>query len=239
MPIRELPERPNLEHLKKQARNLLRDAQASEKDALARFAAWNIALPAKLADVLHVLAREHGFETWPELKLRIEMSSGDPAEALSAAIKSDKAEQVREVLKRHAALKTRINEPLPNYDFDMPAIVAAAGRQNREVVDALLDFGANVDERTRWWAGSFGVLDMANEELARHLIARGARVDIHAAARLNMPDRVQALLAEDPKLVHARGGDGQMPLHFAATVEIAAMLLEAGAEIDARDIDHE
>jgi len=239
MPIRELPERPNLEHLKKQARNLLRDAQSSEPDALARFAAWNIALPAKLADALHVLAREHGFETWPELKLHIEMSSDDPAEALSAAIKSDKAEQVREVLRRHAALKTQINEPLPNYDFDMPAIVAAAGRQNREVVDALLDFGANINERTRWWAGSFGVLDMANEELARHLIARGARVDIHAAARLNMPDRVKALLVEDPKLVHARGGDGQMPLHFAATVEIASALLEAGAEIDARDIDHE
>jgi hypothetical protein len=40
-------------------------------------------------------------------------------------------------------------------------------------------------------------------------------------------------------LVHARGGDGQLPLHFAATVEIAALLLEHGADIDARDIDHE
>ncbi len=54
-----------------------------------------------------------------------------------------------------------------------------------------------------------------------------------------MPDRVRALLASDPQLVHARGGDGQLPLHFAATVEIAAILLDAGADIDARDIDHE
>ena len=39
--------------------------------------------------------------------------------------------------------------------------------------------------------------------------------------------------------MHARGGDGQLPLHFAATVEIAALLLDHGADINARDIDHE
>ncbi|HET6169456.1 MAG TPA: ankyrin repeat domain-containing protein [Terracidiphilus sp.] len=47
------------------------------------------------------------------------------------------------------------------------------------------------------------------------------------------------LLAADPNAVHARGGDGQTPLHFASTVEIAAFLLYHGAEIDARDVDHE
>lgn len=36
-----------------------------------------------------------------------------------------------------------------------------------------------------------------------------------------------------------RGGDGQTPLHVARTVEIAAYLLERGAEIDALDVDHE
>jgi hypothetical protein len=40
-------------------------------------------------------------------------------------------------------------------------------------------------------------------------------------------------------LVHALGGDGQTPLHFASTVEIAAYLLNHGAEIDALDVDHE
>ncbi len=39
--------------------------------------------------------------------------------------------------------------------------------------------------------------------------------------------------------MHARGGDGQTPLHFARTVEIAAFLLDHGADIDALDIDHE
>ena len=49
---------------------------------------------------------------------------------------------------------------------------------------------------------------------------------------------LRAMLAADPGLVHARGGDGQTPLHFARTVEIADLLLGCGAEIDALDIDH-
>src|SRR5205085_3284113 len=34
-------------------------------------------------------------------------------------------------------------------------------------------------------------------------------------------------------------GDGQSPLHFAKTAEIVDILLDAGADIDARDLDHE
>ena len=40
-------------------------------------------------------------------------------------------------------------------------------------------------------------------------------------------------------MVHARGGDGKTPLHCASTVQVADFLLDQGADIDARDIDHE
>ena len=160
-------------------------------------------------------------------------------EALIAALKADDASLVRDVLARHPGLKARIDEPLPGYGFDAPAIIAAVNNNNREIIDVLLEAGANINERSRWWAGSYGVLDSAGTELAEYLIARGAVVDIHAAARLGKVDRVRKLLAENPELVHARGGDGQLPLHFAATVEIASVLLDYGAEIDVRDIDHE
>jgi ankyrin repeat protein len=239
MSIRELPARPNLEHFKNQARDLLREARSSDSAAQARFIATGVTTPPQLADALHVIAREYGFSTWPALKLHIELASEDPVEALIAAIKADNAALVRDVLGHHPSLRATINEPLPNYGFEAPAIFAAVNKQNRQMVDALLDFGADVNERTRWWAGSFGVLDSASPELAQHLIARGAIVDIHAAARLNMPDRVRELLAADPQLVHARGGDGQLPLHFASTIEIAQILLDAGADINAEDIDHE
>jgi len=240
MSLRELPARPNLEHLKNQARTLLRESLASDPAATARLTAVGVAsFTPKLADALHVIAREYGFETWPALKLHIEATSEDPVEALTAAIKADNASLVRDVLARHPSLKSRINEPLPNYGFDSPAIIAAVQQNNREIIDTLLTAGANINERTRWWAGSFGVLDFASSVLAEYLISRGAFINIHAAARLGMIDRVRQLLALDPQLVHARGGDGQLPLHFASTVEIASLLLEHGAEIDARDIDHE
>jgi hypothetical protein len=83
------------------------------------------------------------------------------------------------------------------------------------------------------------VLDNTDPEQAAWLIERGAIVDIHAAAGLGMLDRVKEWLAADPSLVHAPGGDGQRPLHFARTKEIIDVLLDHGADINARDIDHQ
>ncbi|HEV2711355.1 MAG TPA: ankyrin repeat domain-containing protein [Edaphobacter sp.] len=241
MSTRQLPDRPNLEHLKKQARLLLRESLAGDAAAAERFRAAgtqsSTAVP-KLADALHAIAREYGFDSWPSLKGHVESSSDDPVEALTSAVRANDAALVRQVLKRHPALKSRLNEPLPNFDFEAPALIGAVNRGNREMVEVLLDAGADINARTKWWAGSFGVFD-GDPKLASFLIERGAYVDIHAAARLGMFDRVKELVEGDPVLVHARGGDGQMPLHFAATVEIAAYLLDHGAEIDARDIDHE
>ncbi|MBV9300993.1 MAG: ankyrin repeat domain-containing protein [Acidobacteriaceae bacterium] len=208
--------------------------------APASFAAFDIILAKpKLPDALHVIAREHGFGSWLALKLTVEATSENPVEALIAALKANDVSLVRNVLARHPSLKSQVNEPLPGYGFDAPAIIAAAHHNNQEIIDVLLDAGANINERSRWWAGGFGVLDSVGPELANYLISRGAVVDIHAAARLGMIDRVRELLADAPQLVHARGGDGQLPLHFAATVEIASLLLDHSAEIDARDIDHE
>ncbi|MFT4114316.1 ankyrin repeat domain-containing protein [Silvibacterium sp.] len=241
MSLRQLPESPNLEHLKNQSRTLLDQSLAADPDAIARFAAFGVTSPQpKLADALHVIAREYGFDTWPALKLHIETTSEDPLQALSAAIRANQAAAVREVLTRHPALRGSVlDEPLAGLSFDAQALIGAVIRDNREMVEALLDAGADINVRTRWWAGGFGVLDTASPTLAEYLISRGAVVDIHAAARLGKIDRVRELLAADPALVHARGGDGELPLHFAATVEIAELLLDHGAEINARDIDHE
>jgi len=93
--------------------------------------------------------------------------------------------------------------------------------------------------RSNWWAGGFGLLDKAKPEVVAHAIERGAVVTVHAAARLGMFETLRKLIEEDPERVHERGGDGQTPLHFASTVEIAEFLLSHGADIDARDVDHE
>ncbi len=97
----------------------------------------------------------------------------------------------------------------------------------------------NPGSRTQWWAGGYGVLDDCDPALVDFLVERGAVIDAHAAARLGKLPEPTDLVAADPEAVHARGGDGQTPLHFASTVDIAAFLLAHGAEIDALDVHHE
>ena len=56
---RDLPPRPDLEHLKKQAKALLRELRRRDANA-------------SLADALHALARDYGFASWPKLKAHVE-----------------------------------------------------------------------------------------------------------------------------------------------------------------------
>src|SRR5439155_6999355 len=101
------------------------------------------------------------------------------------------------------------------------------------MLDVLLAGGADINAKSRWWAGSFGLLDSASPDLAAYAIERGAQVTAHAAARLGLIDKLRELTSASPALVNARGGDGQTPLHFASTVEIAEYLLDHDADIDA------
>ena len=47
------------------------------------------------------------------------------------------------------------------------------------------------------------------------------------------------MLARDVSLIDAKGIDARTPLHCAGTVAVAALLLDHGARIDARDEDHD
>ncbi|MGI8603933.1 MAG: ankyrin repeat domain-containing protein [Verrucomicrobiales bacterium] len=158
----------------------------------------------------------------------------DTIEQLKTKLRDDDAEGVQDLLGRFPDLRALINQPVG--PFDAPAIVCA---RSRFMVDVLLAAGADINAKSRWWAGGFGLLDSAETELAEYAIARGAIVDIHAAVRLGKTEKLKELLTSDPGLVHARGGDGQTPLHCAGTIDIARYLLEHGAAIDARDVDHE
>lgn len=60
--LRQLPPRPNLDHLKKQAKDLLHAAQTGEAlpDGLAK--------DSQLSDAQYQVAKSYGFASWPELK---------------------------------------------------------------------------------------------------------------------------------------------------------------------------
>ncbi|HVY71201.1 MAG TPA: ankyrin repeat domain-containing protein [Verrucomicrobiae bacterium] len=246
-----LPERPSLEQLKRQAKELLKAHRAGDSAATARFRenhpAWNRRPAGEIQGAklsLHeaqlAIAREHGFPSWPKLKEHIELLARDanPVEAFKAAVLDGDVKETARVLERHPLLKSKLNDALPDHGFGTTPLLAAVGLQNKELIDLLLRSGADINGRSHWWAGGFGVLD-DDHGLAAFLIERGAVVDAHAAARMGMLDRLKELVAADPAVVHARGGDGKTPLHFASTVEIADFLLAHGADLDARDIDHE
>ena len=219
---RSLPEKPNLEHLKKQAKELLRGTPGS-----------------KLAEAQHALARDYGFPTWAKLKSYVESLRLTPAEALQAAVCDMDAARVQELLTRFPELRAKLDDPMPTYAFGAQPLFAAVQRGDRATIDVLLRAGADINKRTEWWAGGFGVLDDCHPDLVDFLLQRGATLDAHSAARLGLLPKLRELVAADPAVVHAKGGDGQTPLHFASTVEIAEFLLQNGADINARDVDHE
>ncbi len=83
MPTRSLPARPSLEHLKNQAKDLLKSYRAGHTPALARFREALPRLSAmpddrlarlslSLRDAQRVIAAEHGFASWPDLRTEIQ-----------------------------------------------------------------------------------------------------------------------------------------------------------------------
>jgi ankyrin repeat protein len=235
-----LPARPDLEQQRKLAKELLAAFRRDDPEARARIRAE---LPDKkdivLADAQHVLAREYGLKSWRALKERIEAvaaSNLPPLERAKKAVRDGDTETLRALLQQHAELRVAINEPL--FAFDSPAVVAVAGNGNLEIVDVLLEFGADPNRRSNWWAGGFHPLHNARGAVAERLLAAGAVPDACAAANLDRPDLLTRMIADNPARVHERGGDGQTPLHFARSRRVADILLDAGADPDARDVDH-
>ena len=235
---RSLPASPDLAQQKKQAKELFQSFTAGEAESRARVRSL---LPDKqritLADAQFVLAREYGFASWAALKRHIdERIEPTPSaeEQIRRAFHQCDAAGVRRLLERHPELRERIDAPL--FGFDSPAIVANAN--DIAMLEVLLDFGANPNARSEWWAGGFHPLHSATGAAAEKLIAAGAVPDACAAANLDRPELLRRMLDEDPGRVHERGGDGQTPLHFARSRAVADMLLAAGADIDARDVDH-
>ncbi len=167
------------------------------------------------------------------------MTSGDAFADLADAVRADDVERAESVLAANPSLRSRLNDNAPGESFGGTILRHPVENNQREMIDVLVRAGADVNARSHWWAGSFGPIDAADASLVPFLRERGAVLTLHAAARLGMIDDIERMLREDPAAVHARGGDGQLPLHYAANVEVASLLLDAGADIDAIDVDHE
>ena len=117
MTARQLPERPNLDQLKRQAKDLLRAARAHDADALARFRT----LPAfahhsdadleraslGLHDAQSVIAREYGLDSWNALRERVEeltLEFGAVADLFMEAATDGRADRAERLLALHPGI---------------------------------------------------------------------------------------------------------------------------------------
>lgn len=70
------------------------------------------------------------------------------------------------------------------------------------------------------------------------MVEQNADQSVHKAAQEGRADQLAEMLAIDPSLIDAKGMDARTPLHCAGTVEVAKLLLNRGARVDALDEDH-
>ena len=180
----DLPARPDLGQLRRQAKDLLRAAANGDVHALARMHAVSERLV--LASAQLAIAREHGFESWP--KLRIEVLRRETFDSVDVG-------GLRALLRDHPELAVQRMEHWSDHRSGISPIgyVAAqrydtARRIWRDVPDAhlmaraLIEAGAPVEgepgerETPLITAASYG-----DAAVARVLIEAGADLTAHAA----------------------------------------------------------
>ena len=123
------------------------------------------------------------------------------AGAMRRALEGDDADAMRMLIVSDPEARALVNAPVAA--FDAPPVVHA---RSRAMLDVLLEAGADINGRSRWWAGGFGLLDSASPDLATYAITRGAVLTMHAAARLGWMTELRQLVEAAPEAVRAPGG---------------------------------
>ena len=132
LPTRTLADRPDLNQIKRQARELLEAFRAGAPDAVAEVTdLYHEADRATFAlhDAQLVLARAYGFKSWPRLKAHVE---GATDQRLVAAVRARDLPQVRAMLQARPELSGRSG-----------ALHVAVLEHAPELVRVLMQHGAN------------------------------------------------------------------------------------------------
>ena len=201
------------------------------RDAAAAFALT-------LNEAQTVIARENGLKSWGELRLKIKLQQADYGDALKQFIQhvyACDAEKLDGLLTAHPELRATLDDP--HFWFGSTALIIV--KEHMDVVDALLKHGADIKATSQWWAGDFHILEGASSAAAEQLVERGAEITAHAAAGQGWLDWLEAAYRRDPAIINQPGGDGKTPLHYADDPAVMDWLIERGADLEARDLDHE
>ena len=117
-------------------------------------------------------------------------------EAFDRAVRDGDARRLQEVLAEHPRLADEIDAP--RFEVEWPAVVHAANRGDREIVDVLLEHGADINARSAFWGRTVGVLDDSPPGMRTFPLERGALPEITEfveAVRSGDVKRVSELLS--------------------------------------------
>ena len=139
VPTRRMREHPDLEQLKRQAKELLRAFAAGDAEAAAEVAAHYRAADASkfaLHDAQLVIARSYGFESWPKLKAYVD---GVTVKRLADAVRADDLAQVQTMLQSRPELA----DMAMSYGDEHRPIHFAVMKRSPQMVSLLMRHGAN------------------------------------------------------------------------------------------------
>ena len=238
---------PDLDQLKRQAKELLAAFQANEQEAAAEVNAhYSGADPTTFAlhDAQLVLARAYGFDSWPKLKAYVD---GMTVKRLAEFVQADDLAQARAMLQRRPELANM----QMTYADERQCLHFAVMNRSPEMVRLLMQHGANARAGVHPHRDATNAFTLAvergydeivaiihEEEQRRTGPAPAGKVDeLITAIGDDDEQRAIAMLDADPALVHARNNNGWTPLHIAAGVRHPALvrrLLECGADPNGR-----
>jgi ankyrin repeat protein len=249
-PTRVMRDTPDIDQLRRQARELLEAYRAQSPDAVREVDAYHHTAAREtfaLHDAQFVLARSYGFESWPKLKAAVE---GVTTTRLHEAVKKGDVRAVRTLLAR----RPEIVDLLPGgpAGCEIRALHIAVMARDAEMTRLLLDAGA--DTRGGIWPNrdATGPRTIAEErgydeivELmtaheqkrgARHVTAYGDAVRrLRDAMMTGGEEAVIAVFESAPALAGLCPPDGVTMLHRAAQyglLRVAAWLLDHGADVN-------
>ena len=254
LPTRQLPEHPDLDQLKRQAKELRDGFEAGDAHAVAEVQAHyrdGDATTFALHDAQLVLARACGFESWPKLKAFVD---GVTVRRLRDAVVADDLAQVRTMLKLRPELG---HASLDNLQILHHAVF----NRSPEMVRLLMRHDAPARHGVYPHREATSPLTIATERGYHEIVAiiqeeeqrrREQRTGVPGtpepdavfkAIGAGDESRAIALMTADPALVRTCHGEmGLTPLHVAArrlNARLVQWLLDRGADPTVRDVrDH-
>ncbi|MGH9766622.1 MAG: ankyrin repeat domain-containing protein, partial [Blastocatellia bacterium] len=257
LPTRAMRENPDLDQLKRQAKELLKSFIAGAPDAVAEVNAhYRDADAATFAlhDAQLTLARAYGFDSWPKLKAYVD---GVTVTRLADAVRAGDVARVRAMLKARPEL---VNMEM-SYGDEHRALHYAVLDRAPEMTRLLMERGADARKGIHPHRDATSALTLAiergydeivtiieEEERRRREAMSGSNApmmsapdEVCEAIARGDEERAIAMLEADPKMINTCHRDGWTPLHVAAgelNERMVVWLLDRGADVTRRGKDY-